>query len=117
MTTETGKAPTRAPLSLAELRAVSAIISPAQAGQLSPIFALVPLYAIRSAASIKTAKSELDVWAMPAVDAVSAMLEMLPEILTVEMQQACGQASIDIGEQLNPQAIRDKLVSRMRLVA
>jgi len=45
------------------------------------------------------------------------MLEMLPEILTVEMQQACGQASIDIGEQLNPQAIRDKLVSRMRLVA
>ena len=45
------------------------------------------------------------------------MLEMLPEILTVEMQQACGQASIEIGEQLSPQAMRDKLVSRMRLVA
>ena len=111
MTTETGKAPTRAPLSLAELRAVSAIISPAQAGGLSPVFALVPLYAIRSS------QPEISVWAMPAVAAVSAMLEMLPEILTVEMQQACGQASIDIGEQLNPQAIRDKLVSRMRLVA
>ena len=111
MTTETGKAPTRAPLSLAELRAVSAIISPAQAGNLSPVFALVPLYAISSA------QPEIAVWAMPAVAAVSAMLEMLPEILTVEMQQACGQASIDIGEQLNPQAIRDKLVSRMRLVA
>lgn len=111
MTIETGKAPTRAPLSLAELRAVSAIISPAQAGNLSPVFALVPLYAIRSA------QPEIAVWAMSAVAAVSAMLEMLPEILTVEMQQACGQASIDIGEQLNPQAIRDKLVSRMRLVA
>jgi len=111
MTTETGKAPARAPLTLAELRAVSAIISPAQAGGLSPVFALVPLYAIRSA------QPEIAVWAMPAVAAVSAMLEMLPEILTVEMQQACGQASVEIGEQLSPQAMRDKLVSRMRLVA
>ena len=111
MTTETGKAPTRAPLTLAELRAVSAIISPAQAGGLSPVFALVPLYAIRSA------QPEIVVWAMPAVAAVSAMLEMLPEILTVGMQQACGQASIEIGEQLSPQAMRDRLVSRMRLVA
>lgn len=111
MTIETGKAPARAPLTLAELRAVSAIISPAQAGNLSPVFALVPIYAIRSA------QPEIAVWAMPAVAAVSAMLEMLPEILTVEMQQACGQASIEIGEQLSPQAIRDKLVSRMRLVA
>lgn len=111
MTTETEKAPTRAPLSLAELRAVTAIMSPAQAGQLSPVFALVPLYAIRSA------QPEIAVWAMPAVAAVSSMLEMLPEILTVEMQQSAGQASIDIGEQLSPDVIRGKLMARLRLVA
>ena len=111
MTTETGKAPTRAPLSLAELRAVSAIISPAQAGGLSPVFALVPLYAIRSA------QPEIAVWAMPAVAAVSAMLEMLPEILTVEMQQAAGAASGDIDRLLSPQAMREKLISRLRIAA
>ena len=111
MTTETGKAPTRAPLTLAELRAVSAIISPAQAGGLSPVFALVPLYAIRSA------QPEIAVWAMPAVAAVSAMLDMLPEILTVEMQQAAGAASGDIDRLLSPQAMREKLISRLRIAA
>lgn len=111
MTIETGKAPARAPLTLAELRAVSAIISPAQAGGLSPVFALVPLYAIRSA------QPEIAVWAMPAVAAVSAMLEMLPEILTAEMQQAAGVASGDIERLLSPQAMRDKLISRLRIAA
>jgi hypothetical protein len=111
MTTGTDEAPARAPMTLAELRAVSAIMSPAQAGNLSPVFALVPLYAIRSE------RSELDVWAMPAVCAVSSMLEMLPDILTTEMQQLAGEASMQIGEQLNPQAIREKLMQRLRLVA
>lgn len=110
MTTGTEKAPTRA-LTLGELRAVSAIVSPAQAGQLSPVFALVPLYASRSG------KTYLQVWEMPAVEAVSAMLEMLPDILTVEIQQAAGETSRQIGELLSPEAMRDKLVARMRLVA
>ena len=54
---------------------------------------------------------------MPAVDAVSAMLEMLPEILTVEMQQAAGQASADIDRLLSPQAMREKMISRLRIAA
>jgi hypothetical protein len=111
MTTGTDEAPARAPMTLAELRAVSAIISPAQAGNLSPVFALVELYAIRAN------KTLLQVWEMPAVEAVSSMLEMLPDILTTDMQQAAGEASIQIGAQLNPQAIRDKLMQRLRLVA
>lgn len=111
MTANNDKAPEVAPLTLAELRAVTAIISPAEAGGLSPVFALVPLYAIRSA------RPEIEVWSMPAVSVVSSMLEMLPEILTVQMQRKSAEASNAIREALSPQAMRAKLTARMQLDA
>lgn len=92
-------------MTLAELQALSAFVAPHQAGALSPVLALAPLYAIRSAKGIDA------VYAMRAVDAIDGMLEVLPTLMTVEMQQAAGEVVAHIGRAMDPQKLREKLIA------
>lgn len=92
-------------ISLAELQALSAFVSPSQAGALSPVLALAPLYAIRSAKGIDA------VYAMPASEAVDGMLEVLPHLLTVEMQAAAGEVIAHMNTALNPDRLRARLIA------
>jgi hypothetical protein len=75
MTTEIDKAPEVAPLTLAELVALSTVLQPGNA-IVGIIAALVPLYAIRSAQTIE------QVWAADAMAAVDGILTALPSAIT-----------------------------------
>lgn len=92
-------------MTLAELQALSAFVAPSQAGALSPVLALVPLYAIRSAKSIDA------VFAMQATDAIDGIVDTIPGLLTVEMQQAAAKVVAHLSAALDPHAIRAKLIA------
>jgi hypothetical protein len=96
-------------ISLAELQALSAVMAPHKAGALSPVLALAPLYAIRSAKGIDA------VYAMPAGDAIAGMMDVLPHLLTVEMQEAAGAAIKQIEDALDPAKVRERLMGTMGL--
>lgn len=92
-------------ISLAELQALSAFMAPQQAGALSPVLALAPLYALRSARAIDA------VYAMPAGDAVEGMMDTLPHLLTVEMQAAAAAVIGQMNQALDPQKLRARLMA------
>jgi len=92
-------------MTLAELQALAAFVAPHQAGALSPVLALVPLYAIRSEKGIDA------VYAMPAVEAIGEMVDTLPHLLTVEMQAAATEAVEHMGRELDPEAMRARMLA------
>ncbi len=65
--TDTDKAPEVAPLTLAELVALSTLASPGN-GAMGAVASMVPLYALRSSQAIE------QVWAMPAREAVAGIM-------------------------------------------
>ena len=92
-------------LTLAELQAVVAIISPQDAGKLSPVFALVPLYALRSGKGVDA------VWASPAVDSIDHMMRCVGTILTVKTQTAAVVACAEIAKALSPDRMRERMMA------
>ncbi len=92
-------------LTLAELQALVAIIAPQDAGRLSPVLALVPLYAIRSGLGIEA------VWASPAGECIDSMLRAVGAILTVEKQQAAARACAQIVNALDPKRMRELMMA------
>lgn len=98
-------------MTLAELQALTAFVAPHQAGALSPVLALVPLYAIRSAKGIDA------VYAMPAIDAISEMVDVLPGLITTEMQASAREATAHIERTLDPQSLRTRMLAKMAKAA
>jgi hypothetical protein len=92
-------------MTLAVLQALSAFVAPSQAGALSPVLALVPLYAISSGKSIDS------VYGMRATDAIDGIVDAIPGILTVEMQQAAAKVVGHLSAALDPHAIRAKMIA------
>lgn len=67
-------------LTLAHLHALTGMMARQQAQALAPLMALIPLYAQRHGVSIES------VWAMPAVAGVQALVDLLPDVVTPEVQ-------------------------------
>lgn len=93
-------------MTLAQLYAVGAFLRPGQVGSLAPVLALIPLYATRHGSSIEA------VWQMPAGDAVRALTDMLPEVVTAEVQQQMPAVEAEIREALDAQRIGDRMRAR-----
>ncbi len=102
MTTGTDKAPEVAPLTLAELVALSTVLQPGNA-IVGIIAALVPLYAIRSAQSIE------QVWAADAMAAVDGILTALPSAITEGKFAATVVALKDIASAFRPENLLSRL--------
>ena len=102
MTADTDKAPEVAPLTLAELVALSTVLQPGNA-IVGIIAALVPLYAIRSAQSIE------QVWAADAMVAVDGILTALPSAITEGKFAATVVALKDIASAFRPENLLSRL--------
>ena len=104
MTTGTDKAPEVAPLTLAELVALSTVLQPGNA-IVGIIAALVPLYAIRSAQTIE------QVWAADAMAAVDGILTALPSAITEDKHASAVVALRNIAAAFRP----ENLLARISL--
>ena len=94
-------------MTLAELQALSAFLAPQQSGGLSPVLAMVPLYAAKSGRTIDS------VYAMDAREVIDGIVDVLPDLLTTEMQAAAAEASAYIAEALSPDKLRKRMMARI----
>ena len=94
-------------MTLAELQALSAFLAPQQSGGLSPVLAMVPLYAAKSKLTID------EVFAMDAREVIDGIVDVLPDLITVEMQKDAGDVCAYIKEALNPESLRKRMMARI----
>lgn len=94
-------------MTLAELQALSAFLAPQQAVGLSPVLAMVPLYAARSGRTMDA------VYAMDAQEFMNGVVDVLPDLITVEMQGEAGSVCTYIREALNPESLRKRMMARI----
>lgn len=92
-------------MTLAELQALSAFLAPQQAVGLSPVLAMVPLYAARSGRTMDV------VYAMDAHEFMDGVVDVLPDLITVEMQKDAGDVCAYIKEALNPESLRKRMMA------
>lgn len=86
-------------LTLAHLHALTGMMARQQAQALAPLMALIPLYAQRNGVSIES------VWAMPAVDGVRALVDLLPGVVTPEVHEVMPEVEAGIQSALDHKAV------------
>ena len=92
-------------LTLAHLHALTGMLARQQAPALAPIMALIPLYAQRKGGTIEA------VWAMPAVDGVQALVDLLPDVVTLEVQAEMTEVEPGIQAALDPLAVMRRMAA------
>lgn len=93
-------------LTLAQMYAAGAFLRPEQVGKLAPVLALIPLYALSHAVSVES------VWAMPAGAAVRALVDMLPDVITPEVQAEFPAVEAKLRDALDPARIAKAMQDR-----
>lgn len=94
-------------MTLAELQALSAFLAPQQSSGLSPVLAMVPLYAAKSDRTIDA------VFQMDAREVIDGIVGVLPDLLTTEMQASAAEASAYIADALSPEKLRKRMMARI----
>lgn len=92
-------------LTLAHLHALTGMLARQQAQALAPIMAMIPLYAQRKGVTIEA------VWAMPAVDGVQALVDLLPDVVTLEVQAVMTEVEPGIQAALDPLAVMRRMAA------
>lgn len=92
-------------LTLAHLHALTGMMARQQAQALAPLMALIPLYAQRHKCGIES------VWAMPAVDGVRALVDLLPGVVTPEVHEVMPEVEAGIQSALDPLAVMRKMAA------
>ena len=102
MTDSTDKAPTVAPLTLAEFATLATVLQPGNP-VVGIISALVPMYAIRSAQSIE------QVWALQAMTAIDGILLGMPAAITEGKLTATVRALAEMKSAFAPENLLPRL--------
>lgn len=98
-------------MTLAELYAVSALMAPGHAGAIGPITQMLPMYAAREGITIDLA------YAREADQVIAGIVDMIPDLCTVDMQRQAGEQLARLASALNPDALRLRLMDRIKLAA
>lgn len=98
-------------MTLAELYAVSALMAPGHSGAIGPITQLLPLYAQRAGLTID------QVYAQQADEVIHGIVDVIPEICTVDLQHAAQEQLARFAVALSPDQLRLRLMDRIKLAA
>lgn len=94
-------------ITLAKLRAFAAIVAPGECGALNSLLALAPHLAVESGVSIDS------VYAMPARDAILALSDMIPNLITTENQQEVLEIAEVLRVAFDPEAMKSRMINRL----